>query len=168
MSSSDAATNVYSIKSLCGFKPQWLPFSRAELDRWTTCYFTVNLRLLLTRPSTQPFNDMTLLTFAKAYSTPKQPSQEPSRRRKEVIVVVRPYYSPDQNGPDYENYCRQKLMLHVSFRQLSQILGEHHTYADAYASCLRSSVVPPSLHDDVHMLEQQQFDDDLEDNDEVM
>ena len=39
---------------------------------------------------------------------PKEPSAEPSRRRKEVIVVVRPYYPPDRNGPNYENYCCQK------------------------------------------------------------
>jgi len=64
----------------------------------------------LARPSTQPFNEMTLLFFAKAYSIPTQPSAEPTRRRKVVIAVVRPYYSPDPNGP-YENYCRQKLML---------------------------------------------------------
>lgn len=121
----------------------------------------------LTRPSTPLFNDMTLLSFAKAYCMPKQPSAEPSRRRKEVIVVVRPFYSPDHNGPDYDNYCRQKLMLHVNFRQISDVLGEYDTHADAYASFLHSSVVPPSLQDDIHIREQQSSNDSG-DTDEVM
>ena len=84
------------------------------------------LECYLTRPSMQPFNDMTLLTFSKAYSMPKKPSENPTLRRKEVIVVVRPYHSPDHNGPDYENYCCQKLMLHVSDNFLrSSIFARH-------------------------------------------
>ena len=81
---------------------------------------------------------------------PKQSSVEPTRRRKDVIVVVRPYYSPDCNGPQYENYCRQKLMLHISFRQISDLLGEYDAYAEAYTNFLHSSVVPPSLQDNIH------------------
>ena len=84
---------------------------------------------------------MTLLSFAKGYCMPKEPSAEPSSRRKEVIVVVRPYYPPDHDGPNYENYCRQKLMLYISFRKNSDILGEHDTYSSAYASFLISSNV---------------------------
>ena len=122
----------------------------------------------IARPSTPLFNDMTLLTFAKAYCRPKQPSVEPTRRRKEVIVVVRPYYSADRNGPQYENYCRQKLMLHICFRQISDLLGEYDTYAEAYADFLSSSIVPPSLQDDIHELEQISSDDDGEETHEVM
>ena len=36
----------------------------------------------LTRPSTSPFNDMTLLTFAKSYSMPKELSSEPTKEEK--------------------------------------------------------------------------------------
>ena len=64
---------------------------------------------------------------------PKELSAEPTLRRKEVIVIVRPYCSPDHNGPQYEQYCRQKLMLHVSFRQVTEPLGENITYAMACA-----------------------------------
>ena len=59
----------------------------------------------LTRPSTSPFNNMILLTFARSYSMPKELSSEPTKRRKDVIVIVRPYVSPDCNGPNYEKYC---------------------------------------------------------------
>lgn len=58
------------------------------------------------RPSTSTFDDMTLLTFARMYIMPKELSTEPTHRRKDVIVVVRPYCSPDPNGPNYEQYCR--------------------------------------------------------------
>ena len=47
---------------------------------------------------------------------------------------------------------------HISFRQISDILGEHDTYASAYASFLLSSNVP-SLQDDLRMLEQQLLSD---------
>lgn len=39
------------------------------------------------QPSTPEFNSMTLLTFAKSYSMPKEPSAHPTRR-KDVIVVA--------------------------------------------------------------------------------
>ena len=120
----------------------------------------------LRRPSTPLFNNMTLLSFAKGYCMPKEPSAEPSCRRKEVIVVVCPYYPPDCNGPNYENYYRQKLMLYISFRQISDILGGHDTYASAYASFLLSSNVP-SLQDDLHMLEQQSLSDSDSEDTEV-
>ena len=81
----------------------------------------------LTRPSTPLFNDMTLISFARGYCMPKDPSAEPSHRRKDVIVVICPYYSPDHNGPNYKNYCCQKLMLHMSFRQISDLIEEHDT-----------------------------------------
>lgn len=47
---------------------------------------------------------------------PKELSNEPNRRRKEVIVVVHPYCIPDSDGQNYEQYCRQQMMLHVKFR----------------------------------------------------
>ena len=71
------------------------------------------------RPTAPTFNDITLLTFARAYSMPKERSAEPTHRRKHVIVIVCPYRSPDPNGPNYEQYCQQKLMLYVKFRHLS-------------------------------------------------
>jgi len=57
----------------------------------------------VTRPSTPVFNDMTLFTFASTYSMPKQPSAEPTRRRKDVIVIVRPYCFSDHDAPTYNN-----------------------------------------------------------------
>ena len=70
------------------------------------------------------------------------------------MVTVRPYYSPDPNGPNYEQYCRQRLMLHISFRHMSDLLGENDTYAVAYHQMLQSANLPLSLEEDVRTLEQ--------------
>ena len=69
------------------------------------------------RPTTPQFNDMTLLHYVQQFTMPKQLGSNPSRRRKAVVVIVRPYFSPDPSGPKCEEYCRQKLMLHIPFRQ---------------------------------------------------
>ena len=125
----------------------------------------------VTRPSTPVFSDMTLFTFASTYSMPKQPSAEPTRRRKDVIVIVRPYCFSDHDAPTYEQYCRQQLMLHVSFRQISHILGEHDKYAEAYATFLLSTGTPSiSLQDEVCRLEgqHQTCSDDESDSDQVI
>ena len=58
------------------------------------------------RPSSPPFHSMTLLSFAEQYTMPKSLGAEPSRRRKRVVVIPRPYCYPDPNGPKYEQYCR--------------------------------------------------------------
>ena len=108
------------------------------------------------RPSILPFNNLTLDEFARNYSMPSQPGTQPVLRRKNVIVIIRPYYPPDKDGPDYESYCRQKLMLHVTFRRISDLLGAHQTYAEAFSSFLQSTNVPSCLQDDVHRLERQQ------------
>ena len=65
----------------------------------------------IARPTTDPFNHMILMNYAQQYSTPKELRSEPSRRRKDVVVMVRPYYSPDPDSPKYEEYCQQKMML---------------------------------------------------------
>ena len=62
-------------------------------------------------------------------------------------------------------------MLHVSFRQMSDLLGEYGTYAEAYANYLLSASAPStSLQDDVRRLEEQHqtCSDDVSDNDEVI
>jgi len=53
----------------------------------------------INRPTTPYFEDMTLL---RSYIMPKELSADPTCRRKEVIVITRPYCSPDPNGPSYE------------------------------------------------------------------
>ena len=107
------------------------------------------------RPTTPQFRDMKLLQFARQYTMPKELGSDPSRRRKDVVVIVRPYFSPEPNSPNYEQYCRQRLMLYKPFRQEQELLGEVDTYAVAYAAFLQSDNVPPSLEDDIHRLEQQ-------------
>ena len=107
------------------------------------------------RPNSSQFNDMTLLEFARQYSMPKTMGSEPTRRSKRVIIILRPYCSPDPAGPQYEQYCRQSLMQHKRFRQFGD-LADSESYVDAYAAFLQSGLVPPCLEDDIHRLQQQQ------------
>ena len=106
------------------------------------------------RPTTSLFDSITLLEFARSYFMPKELSGIPNHRRKDVVVTVRPYYPLDPDGPFYEQYCRQRLMLHVAFRQMSDLLGENDTYAEAYVQMLQSTNMPTSLEEDVRRLEQ--------------
>ena len=99
---------------------------------------------------------MTLLTFTQQYSMPRTLGNEPTQRRKNVVVVVRPHCSPDPSGPKYEQYCHQSLMLHQSFRHITDLLAGCETYAAAYAGLLQTGNVPTSLEDDVYRLQQQQ------------
>ena len=64
------------------------------------------------RPTTPSFNNVTLIEFSRQYTMPKTPESQPTHRRKQVVVIPRPYCSPDPTGPKYEQYCRQSLMLH--------------------------------------------------------
>ena len=50
------------------------------------------------RPADAVFEDMTLLSFAQHYSMPKDLGTVP-KQQKMKIVSVRPYCSPDPNGP---------------------------------------------------------------------
>ena len=86
---------------------------------------------------------------------PKELSSEPSRRSKDVVVIVRPYCSPDPNSPKYEQYCQQKLMLYKPFQHHHDLLAGYEHYSTAYANFLQVGNIPPSLEDDIHRLEQQ-------------
>ena len=110
------------------------------------------------RPNTSLFNDMTLLEFTRQYTMPKTVGSEPSRRNKSIVVIPRPYCSPDPTGPKYQQYCRQSLMQHKSFRQLNDLLDDSESYVEAYASFLQSGLVPPCLEEDIHRLQQQHAD----------
>lgn len=107
------------------------------------------------RPATPQFNSITPLHFAQQYTMPRELNAEPKQRSKQVVVIARPYWSPDPDGPNYEHYCRQSLMQHKSFRQMSELLAGCETYAEAYAVFLQSGNVPPSLENDIFRLQQQ-------------
>ena len=117
------------------------------------------------RPTSSHFQSMTLLQFTQQYTMPKELGANPNHRSKNVVVIARPFCSPDPNGPKYEQYCQQKLMQHVPFRRQEELLGEHETYTSAYQSFLQSASVPLSLEDDIYRLEQSRAtagDDDAE------
>ena len=111
----------------------------------------------IARPATPRFQNMKLLHFAWQYTTPKELGSDPSRRRKDIVVIACPYLSPEPNSPNYEQYCSQRLMLYNHFHQEEEFLGEADIYAAAYATFLQPDDVPPSLEDDIHRLEPTPF-----------
>ena len=128
----------------------------AKLDQCQTVTVDSQLDQYCARPSTPQFESLTLLKFIQRYKTPKKIGDNIVRRRKEVIVIPRPYCSPDPKGPKYEQYCKQILMLHQPFRQLDELLGMSDTYAAAYSSFIQSGNTPTSLTEAVHDLEMQE------------
>ena len=74
------------------------------------------------RPTTPHMEGLTLLEFVQRYRMPKSVGLNPVSRKKEVVVIVIPFCSPDPQGPKYERYCRQKLMLHQPFWHLDELL----------------------------------------------
>ena len=72
----------------------------------------------ISRPTTPQFNEMTLLHYVQRFTMPKQLGSNTSRRRKAVVVIVRPYFSRDPSGPNYEEHCRQKLIRPLQINYL--------------------------------------------------
>ena len=104
------------------------------------------------RPNSVHFNSMTLLSFAQQYSMPKTLGAKPTHRNRRIVVIPRPYVSPDPAGDKYEQYCRQSLMQHKPFRQMDDLLSGCDNYSEAYAVFLQSAQIPPCLEDDMYRL----------------
>ena len=120
------------------------------------------------RPDSSHFNTMTLLDFARQYSMPKTLGAEPTPRSRRIVVIPRPYVSPDPAGDKYEQYCCQSLMQHKPFRQMDDLLSGYDTYIDVYAAFLQSGQIPPSLEDDMYrLLQHLQENDDTNEDAEV-
>lgn len=58
------------------------------------------------------------------------------------------------------------MMLHVQFRQLSDLLVDHNTFTEAYQHFLLSADVPFSLEEDIHRLQEAETNSDDEDDGE--
>ena len=106
----------------------------------------------MARPNSPHFNNMTLLEFARQYSMPKSLGAEPTRRSRRIVVIPRPYVSPDPGSEKYEQYCRQSLMQHKCFRHMEDLLCGYDNYVDAYAAFLQSGTIPTCLEDDMYRL----------------
>ena len=119
------------------------------------------------RPDTGDFNQLSLLEFVEWYKIPKKKGVAFILRKKEVLVIPRPYCSPDPDGLQCEQYCRQKLMLHQLFRQLEDLLAGYQSHEDAYAAFLKSEKAPISLADDIQQLEMAQKEKCVNDDNEV-
>ena len=109
-----------------------------------------------TRPDTGDFNKVTLLEFVEQYKIPKKIGVAFIPRKKEMLVISRPYCSPDPDVPQYEQYCREKLMLHQLFRQLENLLAGYQSNEDAYAAFFKSEKALILLADDIQQLEIEQ------------
>ena len=118
------------------------------------------------RPAMAEFQDLTILQFVERYRIPKRIGDNLVCRKKEVVVIVRPYCSPDPESPKYEQYCRQKLMIHQPFYQVDELLGACDKHSSAYHQFLRCGKVPPSLADDIHRLELEERESHSNDIDE--
>ena len=122
------------------------------------------------RPTTPEFERLTLMQFVERYRIPKKVGEPLILRQKDVVVIPRPYCSPEPTGPKYEQYCRRKLTMHQPFRKLEELLGTSDTHSRAYAQFLQSgAAVPPSLAEDIHrmeMAERENVDDKDEDDED--
>ena len=76
---------------------------------------------------------MTLFHFVQLYSMPMSVGEETIVRKKMVVVRVRPNCFPDTHGPQYEQYCQQKLMVHRPFRKYQQLKAGYDTYGEVFA-----------------------------------
>ena len=106
------------------------------------------------RPTTPHFNSITLLDFTRQYTMPKELGTEPKKRTKKVIVTPKPYCSPDPSGPNYEQYCRQSLMLHKPFRDINELKTGFNSFSEVYADFLQFGNIPHSLEQDIFSLQQ--------------
>ena len=118
-----------------------------------------SLSSTMERPDSPHFNCMTLLEFARQYSMPKTVGAEPTHRSRRIVVIPLPYVSSDPAGEKYEQYCRQSLMQHKSFRLLDNLLSGYDNYIDAYAAFLQSGQIPSCLEDDLYRLLQSNEED---------
>lgn len=57
----------------------------------------------------------------------KDAGSEPNRRSRNVVVIARPYCSPYPNSSSYEQYCQQKLIVHIPFRRQEELLNGEDT-----------------------------------------
>ena len=89
------------------------------------------------------------------YTMPRTPNTQPKRRTKKVVVIPRPYCSPNPDGPNYEQYCCQLLMQHKTLWEVNQLKVGHVTFAEAYATFFQSGDIPRSLEADIFRLQQQ-------------
>ena len=109
------------------------------------------------------------MQFVEKYRIPKKVGEPLILRQKDVVVIPRPYCSPEPTGPKYEQYCRQKLTMHQPFRKLEELLGTSDSHSRAYAQFLQSgAAVPPSLAEDIHRLEMAEIEnvDEKDEDDE--
>ena len=98
--------------------------SRAVQDRLDDDKPATTLNILdhyKARYASSTFESITLYDFAQHYTMPHDLGDEPTPRDRKVVVVVRPYCAKDPNSPQFEQYCQQKLMLYVPFRDLEDL-----------------------------------------------
>ena len=135
-----------------------------NLEEGSTATALSTLDKYVERPSTSEFEDITLLKFVQDYDCTKTSI---SKQTKTAVVIVRPHLSYDPNGARFEQYCMQKMMLHIPFRCVDSLKNEHTTFEAAYAEFLSSGRIPPCLEDDVQRVLDANHNDDDDDQDQT-
>ena len=137
-----------------------------EEGQHTTAFSIVNH--YVGRPDSSHFNSMILLECARQYSMPRTLGTQPTPSSRRIVVICRPYVSPDLAGEKYDQYCRQSLMQHKPLLHMDDILFGHPTYINAYAAFLQSDQIPSCLEDDIfHLLQLLHSNDDDSEETEV-
>ena len=131
-----------------------------NLEEGSTATALSTLDKYVERPSTSEFDEITLLKFVQNYHCTKTSI---AKRTKTAVVIVRPYISCDPNGARFEQYCMQKMMLHIPFRCVDSLKNGHTTYEAAYVEFLSSGRIPPCLEDDVQRVLHVDHNDDDDD-----
>lgn len=95
-----------------------------DLVLWRTCrkrYCSINPWLLHV-PRTSWYNT-TQLHDPVGVCPEVHRAKRPKQSAKIVIVLARPYYSPDSADPNYAQYCWQSLVQYRSFRQIAELIA---------------------------------------------
>ena len=153
------ATRDFIILSLDGCR-----IVEDHLDNERPATATSPLDHYIARPNSPLFESMSLLHFMQNYSMPTTHRSQLLHRSKSVVVIVKPHLSPDTNGPQYEQYCKQQLMLHKPFRQISTLITGFDTFIEAYTAYARSTEMPSSLNNDIQQLNATDNNEDDSDN----
>ncbi len=70
------------------------------------------------------------------------------RNSTKVVLRVYPRYSPNQDDPHYEDYCRTKVILHHPFATLDQVTraedGRERTWREIFEACLQDGHAHPA------------------------
>lgn len=89
--------------------------------------------------------DVCMFTYFRDFDVNSTRTTVPPKRPIAAIVTVIPRYSSDRNGVQYEDYCRQQMLLRAPFRSVADCLqnGRYRTYQAAYEEAIEAGTLVP-------------------------